>query len=102
MLVFDAYLVDEGVGSDFIRDNYRVVFTKQNQTADAFIERMMHELGPNYKIRVVTGDRLVQFAAVHSGISRMTINEFVDELISVGNQITDFVNKLVEKQEYIK
>jgi predicted RNA-binding protein with PIN domain len=102
VLVFDAYLVDEGVGSDFIRDNYRVVFTKQNQTADAFIERMMHELGPNYKIRVVTGDRLVQFAAVHSGISRMTINEFVDELISVGNQITDFVNKLVEKQEYIK
>ncbi len=99
VLVFDAYLVKEGVGSEFERDGYKVVFTKENQTADAYIERMMHELGPNYKIRVVTGDRLVQFAAVHSGISRMTIKEFVDELITIGNEITDFVKKLVEKQE---
>ena len=102
ILVFDAYLVNEGVGSDFERDGYRIVFTKENQTADAFIERMMHDLGPNYKIRVVTGDRLVQFAAVHSGISRMTIKEFVDELITVGNEITDFLKKLTEKQENIK
>ncbi len=98
-LVFDAYLVKEGIGSEFENDGYKVVFTKENQTADAYIERMMHELGPNYKIRVVTGDRLVQFAAVHSGISRMTTKEFVDELITVGNEITDFVKKLAEKQE---
>jgi predicted RNA-binding protein with PIN domain len=98
VLVFDAYLVNEGVGSDFTHDGYRVVYTKENQTADAFIEKMMHELGPNYKIRVVTGDRLVQFAAVHSGISRMTTKEFSDELIRVGNEITDFVKKLAENQ----
>ena len=97
VLVFDAYLVKEGVGSEFEKDGFKVVFTKENQTADAYIERMMHELGPNYKIRVVTGDRLVQFAAVHSGISRMTTKEFVDELITVGNEITDFVKKLAEK-----
>jgi len=98
-LVFDAYLVPDGIGSDFEHDGYRVVYTKENQTADAFIERMMHELGPNYKIRVVTGDRLVQFAAVHSGISRITTKEFSDELISVGNEITEFVKKLAEEQE---
>ncbi len=99
VLVFDAYLVNDGMGSDFTHDSYRVVFTKENQTADAFIERMMHELGPNYKIRVVTGDRLVQFSAVHSGISRMTVKEFVDELITVGNEITEFVKKYAERQE---
>lgn len=99
VLVFDAYLVNDGIGSDFMHDGYRVVFTKENQTADAFIEKMMHDLGPNYRIRVVTGDRLVQFSAVHSGISRMTVKEFVDELITVGNEITDFVRKLAEKQE---
>lgn len=98
VLVFDAYLVSEGVGSEFERAGYRVVFTKQNQTADAYIERMMHELGPNYSIRVVTGDRLVQFAAVHSGISRMTVTEFTDELITVGNEITDFIKKLTQNQ----
>ncbi len=99
VLVFDAYLVKEGMGSDFTSNGYRVVFTKENQTADAFIERMMHALGPNYKIRVVTGDKLVQFAAVHSGISRMTTKEFADELIAVGNEITDFVRKLADDNE---
>ena len=99
VLVFDAYLVSQGIGSDFIHDGYRVVFTKEDQTADAYIEKMMHDLGPNYKIRVVTGDRLVQFSAVHSGISRMTTSEFADELISVGNEISDFVRRLAEMQE---
>ena len=97
-LVFDAYLVKDGVGSDFLHDGYRVVFTKQDQTADTFIEQMMHELGPNYRIRVVTGDRLLQFSAVHSGILRMTTKEFESEIISVGNEITEFVRKLAERK----
>lgn len=99
VLVFDAYLVKDGVGSDFMRDHYRVVYTKENQTADTFIEIMMHELGPNYHIRVVTGDRLLQFSAVHSGISRMTPGEFEAEVTGVGNEITAFVRKLAREHE---
>lgn len=99
VLVFDAYLVKDGEGSDFMRDGYRVVYTKADQTADAYIERMMHELGPDYSIRMVTGDRLLQFSAVHSGISRMTALEFYDEVTRVGNEITDFVKKLAESQK---
>ncbi len=95
-LVFDAYLVKDGVGSDFMKDGYRVVFTKEDQTADTFIEIMMHELGPNYNIKVVTGDRLVQYSAVHAGILRMTAKEFEDEVTAVGNEITDFVRKLAQ------
>lgn len=98
-LVFDAYLVKDGMGSDFMHDGYRVVYTKEDQTADTFIEIMMHELGPNYNIRVVTGDRLLQYSAVHSGILRMTAQEFQDEVTSVGNEITDFVRKLKESQK---
>lgn len=98
-LVFDAYLVKDGVGSDFIRDGYRVVFTKQDQTADAFIEEMMYELGPNYNIKVVTGDRLLQFSAVHSGVLRMTAKEFEAEVTAVSNEITSFVRKLAESQQ---
>ena len=41
-LVFDAYLVKDGQGSDFGKDGYRVVYTKENQTADTFIEQLMH------------------------------------------------------------
>lgn len=98
VLVFDAYLVKDGEGSEFMHDGYKVVFTKADQTADAYIERIMHELGPDYSIRMVTGDRLLQFSAVHSGISRMTANEFYDEVKRVGNEITDFVKKLSENQ----
>lgn len=98
-LVFDAYLVKDGTGSDFTHDGYRVVYTKEDQTADAYIEKMMHELGPNYSIQVVTGDRLVQFSAVHSGILRMTAKEFEDEVTAIGNEITEFIRKLAQNQK---
>ena len=94
VLVFDAYLVKDGEGSDFMHDNYRVVYTRQDQTADAFIEKMMHNLGPDYTIRMVSGDKLLQFSAVHSGISRMTAKEFYDEVVGVANQINDFLKKM--------
>ncbi len=98
ILVFDAYLVKDGDCRDFQKDGFRVVYTKQDQTADAFIERLMFELGPNYDIKVVTGDKLLQFSAVRSGILRMTAKEFIDELITVGNEITSFIRKLAEEK----
>ena len=99
LLVFDAYLVKDGEGSEFMRDGYKVVYTKADQTADAYIEKVMHDLGPDYSIRMVTGDRLLQFSAVHSGIYRMTAQEFIDELTRIGNEITAFIKKLTENQE---
>ncbi len=98
VLVFDAYLVKNGRGSDFTKDGFRVVYTKADQTADTYIEKMMAELGPNYHIRVVTGDRLVQNSALVSGILRMTTKEFEEELTKVGNEITEFVRSLAEKR----
>ena len=75
-----------------------MVYTKANQTADAYIEKLMHELGPDYSIRMITDDKLLQFSAVHSGICRMTSKEFMEELTRIGNEITDFVRKLSESQ----
>ncbi len=96
-LVFDAYLVKDGVGSEITHDGYRVVYTKENQTADAYIEKMMYDLGPDYNVKVVTGDRLVQFSAVHAGISRMTAKEFEEEVRRVGTEITQFARRLADK-----
>ena len=98
VLVFDAYLVKDGMGSDFMENGYRVVFTKADQTADTYIEIMMNELGPNYNVRVVTGDRLLQNSAVVSGVLRMTAKELEDEITKVGNEITDFVRKLSQSK----
>ncbi len=97
LLVFDAYLVKDGAGAEIKHDGYRIVYTKQDQTADAYIEQIMHELGPDYSIRVVTGDRLLQFSAVSYGISRMTAKEFWDEITQISNEINDFVKKLAAK-----
>jgi len=96
VLVFDAYLVEDGKGSEFMHDGYKVVFTKSDETADTYIEKLMYELGPDYSIRMVTDDKLLQFSAVHSGVSRMTAKEFLEELTRIGNEITEFVRKLSE------
>ncbi|MBO5931713.1 MAG: NYN domain-containing protein, partial [Clostridia bacterium] len=97
-LVFDAYLVPDGAGSEITHDGYRIVYTKENQTADAYIERMMHELGPNHNIRMVSGDKLLQFSAVHSGILRVTAAEFEAEVTAVGEEIAEFIKKLSQMQ----
>ena len=89
-MVFDAHKVKDGFGSDFIRDGYRVVFTKKEQTADAFIEKLMRELGPDYNIRVVTADGLIQLSALGSGILRTTPREFEQEIADIGRQISEF------------
>jgi predicted RNA-binding protein with PIN domain len=47
---------------------------------------------------MVTSDRLLQFSAVQSGISRITAKEFLEELTRIGNEITEFVRKLAESK----
>lgn len=98
VVVFDAYLVKNGAGSETKRNGLKTVYTAKDQTADAYIEKLMSELGPNYNIRVVTGDRLLQFSAVHSGIIRVTAKEFEDEMIKVGNEINEYIKKFAESR----
>ena len=94
LLVFDAYLVKDGTGSEFERNGVKVVYTKQNQTADTYIEKITHDLGPDYTIRVVTGDYLLQISALTAGVSRMTAKEFIGEVTRVGQEISEFIRKL--------
>ena len=94
MLVFDAHHVKEGAGSEFTRDGYRVVFTKKEQTADAYIEKLLRELGPDYNVRVVTADSLIQLSALGAGVLRTTPREFEQEIAEVGKQISEFARRL--------
>ena len=79
-VVFDAYLVKDGRGTEFMHDGYKIVYTKADQTADAYIEKMMHTLGPDYSIRMITDDKLLQFSAVHSGHHIVHENKIVKSL----------------------
>ena len=97
-LVFDAYRVRPNLGRSIPHDGYTVVYTAANETADAYIERLVHQLGPDYRLRVVTSDGLVQVSALHAGVSRMSAREFVQELTRVGEEITAYVKKLAENK----
>lgn len=99
VLVFDAYRVKDSRGSDTERDGFRVVYTRANQTADAYIERVIHDLGPDYSIRVVTGDYLLQISALLSGVSRVTTREFISELVRVGEEISALARRLSEERQ---
>ena len=80
VLVFDAYRVPGGQGERFDRGQMHVAFTRERETADAYIERLVHEIGKNERVQVVTSDGLIQLSALRSGVLRMSAREFAAEL----------------------
>ena len=57
-----------------------MVYTKESQTADAFIERTTYEIAGEHTVRVVTGDLQEQLVVLGSGGLRVSTSEFWDEL----------------------
>jgi predicted RNA-binding protein with PIN domain len=86
-IVFDAYRVKGGVGEEEQRGRVHIVYTKEFETADAYIERLLTRESRDYSIRVVTSDRLIQVTAVSTGVLRMPVAEFVEELGRVREEI---------------
>ncbi len=92
-VVFDAYKVPGGAGSRDSRANVRVAYTKEGETADMYIERLVDEIGKNETVRVVTSDRLVQLGAFRSGVLRTSSGEFKSEVDWVLDQIAQAVKR---------
>ncbi len=80
VLVFDAYRVPGGRGERSERDNLHIVYTRERETGDAYIERLVHEIGKNERVQVVTSDSLIQLSAFRSGVLRLSAREFAGEL----------------------
>ena len=93
VLVFDAYLVKEGQGSDFMRNGYRVVFTKHEQTADAFIEKATYDMRKQYRVRVATSDGMEQLIILGHGATRIPANIFLSEVQNTHTEIQEIVQK---------
>jgi predicted RNA-binding protein with PIN domain len=79
-VVFDAHMVKGKKYKEETFDNLTVVFTKENQTADNYIERFVYNLGNIHTIRVVTADYLEQTMILRSGGARMTPKELREEI----------------------
>jgi len=88
-LVFDAYKRVPGPGSREDVHGVDVVYTKEGETADVFIERMVYELGRKERMRVVTSDGLIQTLTLGHGALRTSSREFLHELADIEEAIRD-------------
>ena len=80
VVVFDGYRVKGSKGSREDYHNLNVVYTKENETGDMYIEKLANSIGRNYRVRVVTSDGLIQLSALRSGVLRMSSREFIPEV----------------------
>ena len=91
VLVFDGYKV-EGNPGERDTEGIRIVYTKENETADMYIEKLANDIGKNYSVRVVTNDSLIRLSALRSGVLRMSCAEFINELSFVMEQIAEYID----------
>jgi len=93
VLVFDGYRTPGNPGSKSDYHNIHVAYTKDGETADAYIERLLDEIGKNYSVRVITSDNLIRVSAMRSGVLRTSSGEFAKELEWTLEQIEQLLNQ---------
>lgn len=87
VVVFDGYKVPGNPGEKGHFHNLQVVYTKENQTADAYIQTLVREIGKNYQVRVATSDALVQLSSLGSGVLRMSARELEEEVARTAKEM---------------
>ena len=93
ILVFDAYKVKGNPGSAERFRNIWVVYTREAQTADAFIEKTTLLARQKARVRVVTSDRPEQLIALGNEAMRTSAREFRREVEQVQGSIAEFIEK---------
>ena len=99
IVVFDAYNVKEDLDRKAEYHGVKIVYTKEKETADAYIERLVSEIGSSFNVRCVTSDGLIQLQALRSGVMRMSAREFREEVLAVDAEIGDILKKIGEKNK---
>ena len=98
IIVFDAYMVKDGKGSTEKYGEVTVVYTKERQTADAYIERATYEIAEDNYVRVVTSDMEEQFIILGNGAYRVSPKEFREELDGTATEIAEAIEKYKRKR----
>lgn len=93
ILVFDAYKVRGGLGAVERYHNIDVVYTKEAETADMYIEKVTYEIGKRHRVRVVTSDGAEQLIILGHGALRVSAQSFRAELDEVNRRIAEFLAK---------
>ncbi len=87
ILVFDAYKVKGNPGSTVRYHNIDVVYTKEAETADQYIEKVTHEIGHRHHVRVATSDGLEQLIIMGAGAVRVSARELQEEVMEAGEEL---------------
>jgi len=89
ILVFDAYKVKGGVGEVLDYHNIHVVYTKEAETADTYIEKVAHEMARKHHVTVATSDALEQLIIMGQGAVRLSANDLKVEV----NRIRELIRR---------
>ncbi|MBE5942882.1 MAG: GTP-binding protein [Lachnospiraceae bacterium] len=93
IVVFDAYLVKGNLGEMFDYQNIHVVYTKEAETADAYIEKLTHKISKDYYVTVATSDGLIQLITRGQNCVVMSANELRCEVERVQEEIRTYMNE---------
>ena len=93
ILVFDAYKVKGNPGSVEKYKNIHIVYTKEAETADAYIEKATYDMRKQYRVRVATSDGMEQLIILGHGASRIPANVFLQEVQQAHTEIHEIVQK---------
>ena len=103
ILVFDAYKVSGGQGEVFDYHNIHVVYTKEAETADQYIEKVTHELSRKYQVTVATSDRLEQMIIWGAGARRISAPGFYEEVMNTIQEVRENMEREKPKNKnYLK
>ena len=94
IIVFDAYRRRGGLGSVEKCGAVTVVYTKEAQTADAYIEQATYRLAKENRVRVVTSDYVEQLIILGNGALRVPAREFISEVETTTAEIKDFLDNI--------
>ena len=102
ILVFDAYKVKGNQGEVQKYHNIYVVYTKEAEIADQYIEKTTHEIGRKYKVTVATSDALEQVIVMGQGAYRISARDFYEEVERTEKQIREINEReRGEKRNYL-
>lgn len=94
IVVFDAYKV-KGKHRDIEKYyNISIVYTKESETADTYIEKVSHELSKENRVRVATSDGLEQLIIMGNGAMRISAREFHEQYINADKAIKEFISEM--------
>ena len=91
VVVFDGYKQKGNPGQKLQFYNIQVVYTKEAETADAYIESLVSQIGQNYLVRVATSDSLVQISSFRSGVLRMSARELMEDIANAKKEMRPFI-----------